>query len=268
MIKKCPSCGHFLSTFSSDIKRCPSCGLGVTIALSAVSYTHYHRDDDYRQSENQFRNIFLTRFLLANKFFTRPGRVLDIGCSTGIMLELFKKAGWQVWGIEPSTSSQLAIQKGIKVLHTSFERAKLPKGHFDLIILNHTLEHMEDPVEIIQKIRPILKSRGILFIDVPNFGSLYSKLMGDHWPYLLPNEHHFHFTKKSLENILRNQKFKVIHQVSRSGLFEYSNPFLELWDSSTGFKKRFFTDLIFLPFSTLATYLNAGDSMSFIACRS
>ena len=47
--------------------------------------------------------------------------------------------------------------------------------------------------------------------------------------------------------------FKVVHQESRSGLFEYGEPVAELWDALTSLKKRFFTDLVTYPFSLFAT---------------
>ena len=219
---------------------------------------NYHRDSDYLKNESMFRNIFQKRFNLI-KSHSRGGilTVLDIGCSNGVFLDLF--VGSETWGVEPSKIADRAKRKGHRVLNTFFEQAKLPENYFDLIILNHTLEHMDNPNFVLKKVNTLLKVGGIVFIDVPNFGSLSSRLLGKRWPYLLPEEHKHQFTKESLDKLIKNNGFNILHWESRSGIFEFTNPLRELG------RKRFLLDLFAIPYSLFATLLGMGDSMSFIA---
>lgn len=219
---------------------------------------NYHRDEDYRKCESLFENMFRKRVKLISKF-VKGGRMLEIGSATGVMLKLFARNGWDALGIEPSGSSHEAKKKGLRVLNIKFEDSKLPKDYFDLAVLNHTLEHMDNPKEVLKKINTLLKEGGTLFIDVPNFGSLSSKLLGNKWPYLLPEEHKSQFTKKNLTKLLEENGFDILHWESRSGIFEYADPLKEIK------RKRFLIDIVLLPYSLLATILNMGDSMSFIA---
>lgn len=230
---------------------------------------NYHRDKDYISFEGMFRNIFQKRVEVVWPYLKRNsrGKVLDIGCSNGVFLDLFKEKDWETWGIEPSKNALVAQQKGHNIQKDFFEKTDLPKKYFDLVILNHTLEHMKDPEDILKKVNLVLGKGGLVFVDVPNFGSLSSKLLGKRWPYLLPKEHKHQFTRKSLTSLLERSGFKVIHCESRSGIFEYANPALELWQSLAGFKKRFFTDLFTIPYVLFATLLNMGDSMSFVAIK-
>ena len=223
----------------------------------------YHRDKDYRKYEYLFENIFRKRVNLISRFVNR-GRLLEIGSATGVMLMLFKKRGWDTLGIEPSGSSQEAKKKNLRVLNIRFEDAKLPKDYFDLVVLNHTLEHMDNPRGALKKVNSVLKKNGLVFVDVPNFGGLGSKILGKYWPYLLPKEHKHQFTRQSLMGLLEKSGFKVIHWESRSGLFEYANPLLELWQGLSGLKKRFFTDILTFPYALIATLLNVGDSLSIV----
>ena len=193
------------------------------------------------------------------------GKVLDIGCSDGIFLDIYKENGWETFGVEPSKNGIVAQNKGHKVYRDIFEKVSFPKKYFDLVIMNHTLEHVENVDSVLEKINDILKKDGILFIDVPNAGGLLSKMMGDKWPYRLPLEHNYQFTKNSLTKYISNNRFKVLCWESRSGLFEFANPLLELWQSLSGLKKRFFEDMLSLPYSIVVTKLNMGDSMSVIA---
>ena len=219
---------------------------------------NYHRDEDYLVNEKLFRNIFQKRFNLI-KSHSRSGilTVLDIGCSNGVFLDLF--AGCETWGVEPSKIADRARRKGHRILNTFFEQAKLTENYFDLVVLNHTLEHMDNPKLVLKKINILLKEGGMVFIDVPNFGSLSSKILGKKWPYLLPKEHISQFTKETLTRLLKENGFKLLHWESRSGIFEYANPLRELG------RKRFLIDLFAIPYSLFATLLGMGDSMSFIA---
>lgn len=266
---ECVLCGSTNSVILYDfgkrkVVRCNKCGLVRTEGKAGIDYGHYHRDEDYRKFEKMFRNIFLKRVKIIERFVKEPGRVLDIGASTGTFIQLFKKRGWETLGVEPSISGEVARKKEIKILRTTFEAAELPKNYFDVIILNHTLEHLEDPVAVLEKVMTVLKKSGIVFVDVPNFGGLSSGLFGRYWRFLTPEEHFFHFTKESLGKVMKKAGFKVIHQESRSGLLEFGNPFAELWDAAVTLKKRFFTDLATLPFAALSTSLNMGNSMSLI----
>lgn len=228
-----------------------------------IDYTNYHRDREYQENEKLFKNIFQKRYNNISRFTKNPRTILDIGCSNGIFLDLYKNS--ETWGVEPSESGYKMKDVRHKIVHEYFEKAKLPQNYFDLIIMNHTLEHVKDAEIVLTKIYRLLKKDGILFIDVPNAGGLGAKIMGDKWPYKLPNEHTYQFRKESLSKLIEDSGFKILHWESRSGLFEFSNPLLEFYQSLTGLKKRFFTNLVNLPYSILATALQMGDSMSFVA---
>jgi SAM-dependent methyltransferase len=219
---------------------------------------NYHRDDDYLKNESLFKNIFEKRVNIISRYIG-SGKLLEIGSATGVMLSLFKNRGWEGVGVEPSGSADAAKEKGLKILKAKFEEVKLPDNYFDLVVLNHTLEHIDKPGEALAKINRVLKPGGFVFIDVPNFGSLSSRILGKKWPYLLPEEHKSQFTRKSLGNLLEKNGFAVMHWESRSGFFEYAHPWLELK------RKRFLLDLLLLPYSSVATLLKMGDSMSFMA---
>ena len=236
-----------------------------------IDYSNYHRDKEYQENEKLFKNIFQKRYNIISRFTKNPRTVLDIGCSNGIFLDLYKNC--ETWGVEPSENYKIAENKQSlplggkrhKIINSYFESAKLPQNYFDLIIMNHTLEHVKDAEIVLAKIYRLLKKNGILFIDVPNAGGLGSKLFGDKWPYKLPNEHTYQFTKESLSKLVTNTGFKVLHWESRSGLFELAEPLKECLRSLFGLKKRFLVNFILFPYHLIVTLLNMGDSMSIVS---
>lgn len=245
------------------IFQCGSCGLARTLGGVNVRYPTYHRDPDYLKFEKHFQNIFLKRYGIIKKY-SKKGRVLEIGSSTGTFLNIFRKEGWEVLGVEPSSSALFAKSRGINVLNSSFEKADLKSNYFDLVVLNHTLEHFENPRVILSKVNKVLKRGGLVFIDVPNFGSLSSKLMGRAWPYILPNEHFCHFSPKSLAFLIGKTGFKIRYLRTRSGIFDYEKPLEGLFEEITSRPKSFLLDFLTIPGAFVTTIINQGTTLSAI----
>jgi 2-polyprenyl-3-methyl-5-hydroxy-6-metoxy-1,4-benzoquinol methylase len=98
--------------------------------------------------------------------------VLDIGASSGILLETFRDAfKARVIGIEPGKSYRsFAEEKGLKIFASIDELIQARSERFDLVSMMHVLEHLKNPLEELIKIREILLGeKGILLLEVPNF---------------------------------------------------------------------------------------------------
>ncbi len=249
------------------LKKCKDCGLVKTEKEQATSYQNYHRDKDYEKLEKHFENIFLKRVSIIEKFFPRPGRALEVGCSTGILLDLLKKKGWEVYGAEPSGAAKIAKKRGIEVRQQTFEKADIPRNSFDLIIFNHTLEHMEDPLLVLKKAYGLLKKNGRVFIDVPNFNSLSAVILGKNWPYILPDEHIFHFTHQTLSKLLEKSGFRVVFYQTHSGVFDFGNVFKGLWFEARHLTRNFVFDLITMPGALFTTLIGKGTTLTVVAER-
>lgn len=266
---QCLACGgkyQYLGQRSKyRILRCPRCGLGHT-DKSKKQNRSYHRDSTYIQEEALFRNIFQKRVGLINQV-VGPGRVLEVGCSVGLMLSMLRDSGWQVEGVEISPeAAKVAKARGIRVQTVTFERAKFI-GKFDLIIFNHTLEHLADPRLALKKAARLLKSGGVLYIDLPNFGSLSARRQGINWPLLLPEEHPWHFTLKALETVLTEIGFEIVKVDRSSGIWDFADPVSELIDSLVGFKKRFFREILTAIPSWIVSKLDLGSGLIIVARR-
>lgn len=255
MTKPCPICNNKLLSYTSEILQCQSCGLGITLKKPDQNYTSYHRDIQYFENESLFHDIFLKRLQIIEKF-KKTGKILEIGSSTGVMLELFQKKGWKVMGVEPSKKAcEIANIRGIKTLNTNFELAYLENRTFDVVILNHVLEHLDNPKSILKKCFRVLAKDGLIFIDVPNFGSLTSQLWRSKWCYLLTDEHNWHFTHSSLNKLLRVTGFTEIYWEARSGILDWGK-----WNLR---KNLLFGLLTFIP-DLLITKLKLGTSLTVI----
>jgi 2-polyprenyl-3-methyl-5-hydroxy-6-metoxy-1,4-benzoquinol methylase len=264
----CVLCGSnsFVELFdvgTRSIVSCAKCGLTVTKNFIPPNYNQYHRDEEYQRSQKLFENIFLKRVKTIEKYKQR-GKALEIGCSIGILLGLMKNRGWEVWGVEPSKSAAVAAKRGIRIINKFFEEADLPKNYFDVVILNHTLEHLTDPLGVLTKAKTLLKKGGIIFVDVPNFGSFSSQVLGKSWPYLAPDEHVWHFTPQTLKKLLEKAGFRLVNWGANSGIFDWGSPVKGLFDKLTALRKSLFVDFATAPFAFINTKRKMGTSLTMI----
>jgi len=155
--------------------------------------------------------------------FIENGNFLDFGCGIGNSLLEARQLGFTVFGIE---SSQWAIQHcnryGLKVL-TSLEDLNQKDVKFDLINVNHALEHISDPVNFVNKLKEFLKERGILRIEVPDCGKFSIWRLMPKCKYavnILKDDHIYYFSVDTLKNILSKAQLEII-DMHTEGFSEY-----------------------------------------------
>ncbi len=266
-MKKCLICSAQVNFFASKdsfkIYKCPNCGFGFTDQLK-VNKGDYHRDEVYIQEAGLFRNIFQKRVDIINRF-AKMGRVLEVGCSTGLMLSLFQKMGWDTTGVEVSKkAAEVAKKKGLEIITKPFEDVDFDQK-FDVVIFNHTLEHLKDPASALAKAAKLLANGGILYIDLPNFGSFSARAQKGDWPLLLPDEHLWHFTLNSLNVLLKKNGFKIVYDERASGIWDLASPLEDLVRAFFGLKKRFLTQILTAIPSLILTRLKLGSDLMVIA---
>ncbi len=146
--------------------------------------------------------------------------ILDIGCGSGILGDFFIKfQQCTVHGVEINERAyQEAKGRLSSVIKGNIETIELPfeNGCFDAIILGDVLEHLINPIELINKILPLLKHDGSIFITVPNvrhWSVIKGVVLKDEWEYqewgILDYTHLRFFTKKSLISLCNKSKANV-----------------------------------------------------------
>jgi len=141
-----------------------------------------------------------------------PGRkLLDVGCGFGFYLDFARAAGFRTFGIEPDMErAKAALAKGHHI-KTGFLNAQSFAGErFDIVILNHVIEHTVAPIELLRNIYSILVPDGVLFMGCPNHSSLRARLEGCNYNYYSPPEHLQYFTKGSIQKALNSTGFKIV----------------------------------------------------------
>lgn len=203
---------------TQSVVRCRSCGL--------VYVTPWINDDDLTYKDAEYfvqKQAYLERKDEMSVYFKdildhveghkhNKGKWLDVGCGVGFLLEMAREHGWDCWGVELSEwAARYAVDElGLRVFRGEIFDAKFSSSHFDVITINHVLEHVPDPLEMLREVHRTIKDDGLLVVGVPNFGSLVARVRGRKWKMLAPSEHRWHFTPATLENALKKGGFTVV----------------------------------------------------------
>jgi SAM-dependent methyltransferase len=157
-------------------------------------------DPTVYQSELRGRRFTAERHLQIVQHHLGSGRLLDVGCASGLFLLQARRAGWNVTGVEPNEALCEDARKNLdaagEVQCTTLENARLQNG-FDAITVWDVLEHVPDPQAFLQICRTLLRPDGCLFLNVPDLDSWPARILGPRWPLLLP-EHLNYFNRGSL----------------------------------------------------------------------
>ncbi|ETN94069.1 class I SAM-dependent methyltransferase [Zhouia amylolytica] len=137
----------------------------------------------------------------------KKGLLLDIGAGTGDFLLYAQKLGWEVQGIEPNKKARiLAKEKGISIA----EKLTIEKTKYDVITMWHVLEHVPNLKEQIQQLSALLSDDGTIFIAVPNYKSYDAKYYEEHWAAYDVPRHLWHFSRKSISKLFKEQNMRVV----------------------------------------------------------
>lgn len=217
--------------------KCHSCGLLFTDQES-IDMTSLYSKDYYEGVHSHFfadckkgyENRIASSKKLQNfqhvlrtiKDIKPKGRFMDVGCATGVFLDMAQKEGYDVIGVDVSAFACQYAQEnfGVSTLHGKLEDLQLEGKQFDVITLWDVIEHVPDPHLFLQEVHRVLKDDGILFLLTVNDASLMGWLaqaiyLGSFKTIPLftrmihPIHHNYHFTEKHLQKYLEMSGFSI-----------------------------------------------------------
>ena len=234
-IFECPACGsnelvphltcedHTVSHETFQIVMCGVCNLAITSPQpESADLGRYYESEEYISHSGKTTGLSSVYHLARSyhlkwkksliKTYATKGSVLDFGCGTGEFLQTMKKAGWSIFGVEPS---DLARQKasGLKGSKIVADIHQLHKDNFTIITLWHVLEHLPNLNEMLQMLLSKLDTNGTLFLAVPNYESADAQKYQSHWAGYDVPRHLWHFSKKSMTHLVAKAGAKIVNIV-------------------------------------------------------
>lgn len=224
---KCILCNSSRRTllFQQDewiVYKCADCGLGFldprpiknelqNFYQNAYFSSHYDEGLKIDSSVMKRRISQEDHRIKFFRNFKKHGKVLDIGCGMGYFLYACRIYGYEVEGVDVSDDSAFYVRNELKIPVTtgSIEEINFKDDSIDIITMWHSLEHTPDPRKHLKKAWNWLKQDGFLVVDVPNHEGTDAKKTWNSWDGWDLPYHLYHFTPKTLINILSQHGFKT-----------------------------------------------------------
>ena len=215
----------------------------------------------------------------------RPGRLLDVGCGVGVLMDAMRRRGWEVQGVDvtPSAVRIARARFGLDVIEGALEEAGFPDERFDAVTLWNVIEHVPDPPSTLREVARVLRPGGLLVLATPNVDALDARLFRQRWALWEAPRHFNLFSPASLGALLRGSGFAGVTSESLVGTwFGLATSLQYLWEERRGFRPvpgdggRPYWDTrlplqalraVALPYTWLADRLGAGSAMVVCADR-
>lgn len=142
-----------------------------------------------------------------------PSSILEIGCAAGWLLKAARDRGWNVAGIEASPKFQTYATETLHLpvkLGTIEDLDTTTTNRYDVIVMTDVMEHLQDPVADLKKLRAVIASDGFLVLTTCDIDSFFARYRGLEWRQIVLS-HTIYWTKKSMAHALGRAGFHVEH---------------------------------------------------------
>jgi SAM-dependent methyltransferase len=149
------------------------------------------------------------------------GRLLDVGCSIGLFLDLARGRGWDGVGIEfaPRALTYARDEYGLEVLDVPLEEAGFEPASFDAVGLLSVLEHTNDPRRMLADVARVLRPGGAVFVVVPNVESLACRVLHERARTFDGRNHLVYFSPSTLRDCLDRSGFDTPYVATKVSSF-------------------------------------------------
>jgi 2-polyprenyl-3-methyl-5-hydroxy-6-metoxy-1,4-benzoquinol methylase len=234
----CPICDNnnssvFFETFDGfRYVSCKNCGMIYTSKnLTSDAYNNFQKN-----LESHEESFFIERTIESDKDqkrfkkyiklitkYKKKGELLDIGCYTGNFLKVAKSYGFSVSGVEIHLKKALiANKRGFNVICGNIEKCAINQK-FDIITMWETLEHINNPKIVIEKIYDLLNPLGLFIFTVPNGSSINGRILTGHKMGFTGFGHKNLFTSNAVNYILKKYDFSILEQFTLENRFDSKN---------------------------------------------
>lgn len=146
-------------------------------------------------------------------------RILDIGSGKGnLICDLFNLGFEKITGVDKFISEEIDHGFGVKVLKK--ELSELKSDTYDLLIMHHVLEHVDDQILELTECKRLLKKDGVLLITIPILGEAW-EIYKENWVQFDAPRHFVLHTLKSMSLLAEKTGFTIQETIFNSTAFQF-----------------------------------------------
>lgn len=196
------------------IVQCRACGLQYRSpredTATILSWYADVEDPLYLAEEPARVATFLQALRRLEKRVPVRGPLVDLGCYTGVFLDVAARAGWQVTGVEPSRwAGNVARRRGYTVHQGTVATAPLAAGSYAVVTMWDVAEHLPDPVRELQLARQVARDDGYLVVSTLRVDAWIVRLLGRRWPWYM-RMHLIYYTRETLAAVLASAGWRMV----------------------------------------------------------
>lgn len=198
--------------------QCLHCGLIALRDMPTISDIQVRYRDQYYSKKFSGRkesiSEFSYRLAVLDRFMRPPGSLLEIGASSGEFLALMREAGWRVFGVELSLRAVQVARDNydISIFQGVLSEAGFSNNQFDVVVLYHVLEHVLDPIKLLEDVMRVVKPNGHVIIEVPHPSGFDARVSKEFLSSIIDYPNHvFLFPPNTLKRLLKTAGFYVVY---------------------------------------------------------
>lgn len=274
---------------NKNVYECSNCKLYFIYEPSQREIEFLYNSDFYSRNNNIIYKFIdakmkyaraLNRFNYIKKFIKKTYNlnVLEIGASDGLLLSIFKKENFNVFGYELNENARKdALKKyDIKMKDDFLKDKNIDKNKYNIVIMSHILEHFTNPKYILNSVHNFIGGNDILFIEIP-YTPNYKIVSKDDMKIFFETEHTVHFNEKNISLLMKECNFKILDICYNEYNINDNNLKKNIWLGKFDFKSSinllyFISKICFNPKNAFIDYkisdnFNFGRNIRIIAAK-
>lgn len=237
---------------------CSNCGVIYLYPyLSAEEEKHFYKKEfekfmsqrvgDHRDWSNAQKHVQTNqdqvkrRWKFLEQHISSKKDILEIGCSSGFMMDAFRDSGLNCYGVEPSGEFLEFLSNNGHTAYESLDELcnKHTSKKFDLIVHFFVFEHIADPFDFLEKTYGLLNEGGVIIAEIPSstdvLTSVYDIEAFEKFYWSIA--HHYYYNPKSLEFIMNKLGYK--YEILPEQRYDLSNHMTWMMDGKPGGQNRY-----------------------------
>lgn len=180
------------------------------------------------------------RWKFLEQYINKDKKILEIGCSSGFMMNAFRDVGMECYGVEPSGEFLEFLKQNDHIAYENLEQLKSKEDlKFDIITHFFVFEHISDPFNFLKETYELLNKGGVIIAEIPSstdiLTSIYNIPAFENFYWSIA--HHYYYNPKSLKYILNKLGYR--YEILPEQRYDLSNHITWMMDGKPGGQNRF-----------------------------
>ena len=225
------------------------------------------------------KNYYSMKFIADNEFLkpvNNKDPFLDVGCGTGQSLyQMALEGHGNLWGCDPFIEEDISYGDRVYIKKCGIEEIG-GEGKFKYIRMGDSLEHVENPIDVLKHAKRLIQNDGVIEVKTPRFPNIAFDMFETHWFQLDAPRHLFIYSDDTIRYMAERAELKIESitcdstnwQIIKSFFYQHGVPYTEITDE---LMRKYYSDPDIIKINHFCAEMNNklyGDHMKVILKRS